>query len=141
MTAFLFLFAAAFSFKVSTNLSRIWTGAFAVSSCGATLLARMALSRILLRLSDLRIFTRNVIVIGGGEQGERLLAHLHQFNPSFVSLLGVFVVDPADSRIALQGYPVLGKLDDVDAFVRRVRVDDAIIALPWSAERRNSERC
>src|SRR5262249_37156570 len=61
-TTFLFLLAAAFSLKVSTEYSRIWIVSFAIGTCATTMLFRLVASRIVGRLADMRVFSRNVVI-------------------------------------------------------------------------------
>src|SRR5262245_18395239 len=131
-TTFLFLLAAAFSLKVSTEYSRIWIVSFAIGTCTATLFFRLVASRILGRLADMRVFSRNVVIIGAGEQARQLLAHIEIARPRFVSVLGLFADGPHD--LADSRYPTLGRPDELASYVRDHDVDDVIISLPWSAD-------
>jgi putative colanic acid biosysnthesis UDP-glucose lipid carrier transferase len=131
-TTFLFLLAAAFSLKISDEYSRIWVGSFAIGACTATMVFRLLASRVLGRLADMRVFSRNVVIVGAGEQARKLLVHVEKSRPRFVSVLGLFADSPhelADAR-----YPTLGRINDLDAYIRRNDVDDVIISLPWSAD-------
>ena len=129
-TTFLFLLAAAFSLKISQEYSRTWVASFAISACTATLIFRLLASRILGRLARMRVFSRNVVVVGMGEQTRKLLAHIEKTNPRFVSVLGLF----AESSQGLENarYPILGDIKDLDSFIRDYQVDDVIISMPWS---------
>jgi Undecaprenyl-phosphate glucose phosphotransferase len=134
MTTILFLLAAAFSLKVSTEFSRLWMGVFAAGSCAATITLRFFASRILQRLADMRVFTRHVVILGAGEQARRILAHIDSSRPQFIYVLGVFS-ETAGARSADFGrYPVLGNFDNLVSYARRSKIDDVIIALPWSAD-------
>src|SRR5262249_17879559 len=93
-TTFCFLLAAAFALKISTEYSRIWAGSFALSSCVATILFRVFAAQIIGRLADRNVFSRNVVVVGSGEQLWKLLDSIDKSQPRFVTLLGVF----AESR-------------------------------------------
>ena len=134
LTSFLFLLAAAFSVKVSSTISRVWIGGFGTGAFAATFLIRLALSRLVLQLSRQGVFTRHVIIAGSSEHVARLLRRMQDVRPDFVSLTGLFVDGAARSNLC--GVPVMGGLGDIATFVRHSRVDDVVIALPWSAERR-----
>ena len=99
-TTLLFLLAAAFSLKISTDFSRLWIGCFAISACTATIALRVVASQLLRRLGDMQVFTRNVVVVGAGEQAEKLVSHIQETQPRFVSLLGLF----ADRPFELNGH-------------------------------------
>jgi Undecaprenyl-phosphate glucose phosphotransferase len=134
-TTFLFLLAAAFSLKISTEYSRIWIGSFALSACFTTLLLRLYASRVVGRLADRRVFSRNVVIVGANDQAEKLLDHIAKAQPRFVSVLGFFT----ETRDAAAGFgrcPVLGTLDGLTSYIRSNQVDDVIISLPWSADER-----
>jgi Undecaprenyl-phosphate glucose phosphotransferase len=130
LTTVLFLLAAVFALKVSADFSRLWIGTFTAGACAATLTLRVLVSLVLRRLADKRVFTRHVVIVGAGEQARRLLAHIDTNPPQFVSVLGVFAQDkPASNR-----YPLLGTYSDLVSFARHHKVDDVVIALPWSAD-------
>ncbi len=77
----------------------------------------------------------NVVVVGAGEHGRRLVAHLREAGPA-LRLIGLF--DDRRDRVPdyVGGYPVLGTVADLEAFVRRHPIDQIILALPWGAEER-----
>ncbi|HEY1362523.1 MAG TPA: undecaprenyl-phosphate glucose phosphotransferase [Xanthobacteraceae bacterium] len=132
-TTFLFLLAAAFSLKISAQFSRIWIGSFAAAACTATLVVRLAVAQLLGRLADRRVFTRNVVIAGGGEQARKLIGYIEKAQPRFVSVLGLFAASPAEAG-GHGRYPVLGSIDELAAYARSCDVDDVILALPWSAD-------
>ena len=134
-TTMLFLLAAAFALKISVDFSRLWIGSFALGSCTATIVVRLIVSRVLKSLGDMQVFTRNIVVIGGGQQAEKLFAHIQRTQPRFVSVLGLFADDSGAAGGASAGFPVLGGREEVFSYVRSHPVDDVIIALPWAADR------
>jgi Undecaprenyl-phosphate glucose phosphotransferase len=134
VTTFLFLLAAAFSIKISATFSRLWVGSFATSACITTLGIRIIASRIVKNLADMQMFTRNVIVVGAGEQAKTLLEYLEKSPSRFLTVLGIFT-ERAGAAAGFGRFPILGAQADIDAFVRSHVVDDVIVALPWSADR------
>lgn len=133
-TGFLFLLAAAFAFKVSSNISRVWTGTFGIVSITVVFGIRLVLSRLVLRLAHKGVFSRNMIIVGKKSHVTRLLEWIQKNSADFVSVNALFVDKPSDAFIGAQ--PVVGDLDDIAGFVRKQRVDDIVIALPWSDESR-----
>ena len=133
-TTVLFLLAAVFALKISADFSRMWMGTFAMGACILTIVLRYLASLILRRLADMRVFTRNVIIVGTGEQAKRLLTHINSNPPQFVSVLGVFAHDAGGVSLASNRYPILGTFSDLIPFARNHKVDDVVIALPWSAD-------
>jgi Undecaprenyl-phosphate glucose phosphotransferase len=136
VTTFLFLLAAAFSLKISTEYSRLWIGGFALSACFGTLLLRLYASRVLGRLADRRFFSRNVVIVGASEQAEKLLDYIAKAKPRFVSVLGFFSESSCGATGGFNRCPMLGTLDGLTSYVRSNQVDDVIISLPWSADER-----
>lgn len=139
ITTFMFLLAAAFSLKISTDYSRVWIGSFALGASAALLLFRVFASLILGRLADRRVFSRNVVIVGGGEQARKLLAYIDQSKPRFISVLGLFIGCPEDKAHDLARYPTLGGIYDLPSYIRKRDVDDVIISLPWSEDEQITE--
>jgi Undecaprenyl-phosphate glucose phosphotransferase len=131
-TTFLFLLAAAFSLKISIEYSRVWMVSFAIGTCTATMLSRLVAARVVGGLADRRVFSRNVVILGAGEQARKLLTHIEIARPRFVSVLGLFANGPHD--LADSRYPTLGRPDELASYIRDNDVDDVIISLPWSAD-------
>lgn len=135
-TTFLFLLAAAFSLKISTEYSRNWIASFALSACFATLVLRLYVSRALARLAERHFFSRNVVIVGANEQAQKLLDHIAEAQPRFVSVVGFFTERSHDASEDFDRCPVLGTLEGLTSYIRRNQVDDVIISLPWSADER-----
>lgn len=137
-TTFLFLLAAAFSLKISDTFSRLWIGTFAGSACLGILAARTAASVALNELADRAMFRRRVAVVGYGPQVRQLLDFLENSNPAFISVVGTFIDDDPNETAnwAHERFPRLGEVDDVVRYARRNDIDDIIIALPWSEDKR-----
>lgn len=133
MTTFFFLMAAAFSLKISKEYSRIWTGSFALSVIAATLFVRIFAARIMAHLADLHVFSRNVVILGSGEQAQRLLAQFDKSPPRFISVLGIFK-ESSQSDEVVKTHKFLGTFNDLPAYIRDNDVDDVIVCLPWSAD-------
>jgi putative colanic acid biosysnthesis UDP-glucose lipid carrier transferase len=133
VTTFLFLFAAAFSLKISATYSRIWIGSFAVAAFLGTLVVRLVAARVLRLVAGRQVFTRNVVICGCDPQATQLLRHMQRVRPQFVSLIGLFT-DAESVKSQCGQLPILGGLDEVAAYARENDVDDIIVALPWSAD-------
>lgn len=136
LTAFLFLLAVAFSFKISGTLSRVWIASFGTSTFASIFLLRLGFSKLAINLSARGLFTRNVIVVGDGEQITRLLQRISQLRPDFVAVTGVFTDSFERFRPGLAGISIRGSTDDVAAYVRAQTVDDVVVCLPWSEDDR-----
>jgi putative colanic acid biosysnthesis UDP-glucose lipid carrier transferase len=130
LTTFLFLLAAAFTLKISSEYSRVWTGCFALLASAGTVLFRILAARAIGYLADRQVFSRNLVIVGSGEQLKRLLENFEKSQPRFITLLGVF----ADKQEAHDAFSMLGVLDEIPSYIRNNDVDDIVICLPWSAD-------
>lgn len=135
-TAFLMLLAVAFATKVSSDFSRVWMSSFGVLSFSAIFIIRTIGYLTIRHLANIGVFARNVLIVGGGKQAEKLLELMAKERPQFNHVAGVF-----DDRLERVGpnvgmAPVLGNLNDLVEYVRSHRVDDIIVTLPWNADER-----
>jgi Undecaprenyl-phosphate glucose phosphotransferase len=133
-TTFSFLLAAAFALKVSSEYSRIWAGVFALSACTSTVMFRIFAAQVIGHLADRNIFSRNVVVIGSGEQMGKLLDSIDKLQPRFITLLGVFAKSQEGIEHDVRNHIILGSIDDLTSYIRNNVVDDVVICLPWSAD-------
>src|SRR5262249_35604251 len=133
-TTFSFLLAAAFALKVSADYSRLWTGSFALSACSATVIVRIIISQIIKRLADRNVFSRNVVVVGSGDQMWKLLDAIEKSQPRFITLLGIFSESRRDFGAGASQFATLGIPDELPSYIRSHDVDDVIVCLPWSAD-------
>lgn len=130
------LVIVAFFTKVSANYSRGWALSWTVSSLAVLLVERAILYGGIHRWSRRGYLTRNIVVVGAGEQGERLIERLRVDTAENITIIGVF--DDRRTRIApvVAGCPVLGTTDDLLLFARQVQIDEVIVALPLAADQR-----
>ncbi|MCX7630556.1 MAG: undecaprenyl-phosphate glucose phosphotransferase [Geminicoccaceae bacterium] len=112
-----------------------WLLAWGASAATGLLVFRAILGALERRWRRQGRLLRNVVVLGAGELGQRFVREVRRRDPS-VRLIGLF--DDRRDRVPqfVGGFPVLGTLDDLLLFARRHRVDEIVIALPWSAEGR-----
>ena len=122
--------------KTSEEFSRVWIALWFGLSFAGLIAVRGVMLVHLRRWQRHGRLTRNVVIIGAGELGQRLVHHLAKSCEPGIKLLGLF--DDRQTRIPMQveGYDVLGTVDDLVAFMHETRVDDLIIALPWNNEPR-----
>ena len=83
-------------------------------------------------------FARNIAIVGANSYGERLIAKLRN-SQDLITIQGVF--DDLESGVpySIGGCNVLGNIDDLVQFGRQIQLDDVIIALPLTADRRVQE--
>jgi Undecaprenyl-phosphate glucose phosphotransferase len=124
--------------KVSESYSRGWTLAWIFAAIGMQLSGRCLLEIAAQRGPQAGFFARHVVIFGAGDEGHLLIAKLQKSQDKSIVIRGIF--DDRRSRIAqtVHGVSVLGTSDDLLRFVREVRIDEVIIALPLAAERRLS---
>ena len=129
------MLALAFVTKTIQDLSRIWVGLWLIYGYVGLVMARMALKAQMLRWQRVGRLTRNVVVVGAGDHGRRLVEHLRRTDQS-LRLIGLF--DDRRDRVPdyVAGYPVLGSVDDLLLFARTQPIDQVVVALPGAAEER-----
>jgi len=135
--AFLTLIGFAFALKISDVFSRVWSFTWFGSMLFLIVLCRYALAAFVRGWAAQGRLGRNIMIYGGGDQGERLIKHIDTINEPWNRITGVF--DDRLERVGNQvcGYPVLGNLKDLITCGRTGRgADEVLIALPWSAEQR-----
>ncbi len=133
---FLLLAALAFTLKVSEQFSRIWAFSSFIISVPLICLARTGYYILLHKWALAGQLTRDVVIIGGGEQASRLIKIFEANKYPWLRIIGIF--DDRADRIpsTIGNYPVLGGLDDLIKYVQRNGCDDVLVTLPWVAEKR-----
>ncbi len=136
---FFALVTVGFGLKVSDQMSRLWVFLSVTSGLTLAVGARVASAKILDARARAGRLTRNIAVIGNTEQARRLLQRMSLLNEPWNRVIGVF--DDRQDRVGpmVFGHPVVGRVCDLVALARDTRVDDVIIALPWSADARIQE--
>ena len=122
--------------KTSDEYSRGWIFLWALFSILLLLFVRAILNILMTRWQAKGWLTRRVALVGAGPPGRRLIKHLKSTGHPGLTILGIF--DDRRTRVPGQigGHKVRGTVDDLLALVRKERVDEIIVALPWSAEAR-----
>lgn len=133
---FLVFLTLAFALKVSAEFSRVWVFSWFLSSASLIFLERILGHYLFWRCARTGQLSRKIVIVGTGEQAQRFLKQVQQKKEPWISVVGVF--DDRNKRIdpSFMEYPVLGTLDDLLSYVRKHRVDDIVVTLPWSADQR-----
>jgi hypothetical protein len=136
IVTFAVLVAVAFFLKVSSSFSRVWAFSWLLSGALLLLLTRYAVWQQFAVWVRNGRFAERVVILGAGENGQRLAQELAQQNAATLSIVGF--ADDRTTRLPLsvEGYPILGNTDHLIQLIRDGIVDQVIIALPWSAEHR-----
>jgi Undecaprenyl-phosphate glucose phosphotransferase len=136
IVTFAILLAMGFSLKISDSFARVWAFAWLSSATVILLLTRYALWRRIEVWSRDSRFAERAVIVGAGENGQRLARHFGQQQGATLQIVGF--VDDRTTRIptSVENYPILGNIDHLIQLIRDGLVDQVIIALPWSAEQR-----
>lgn len=133
---FCLLMLCAFCLKVSNVYSRFWAVGWALTSFTSLFLSRLGFLIIIRRLGGRGRLFPGTVVFGTGTNGQHLARHIGQQHDFCINLIG-FIDDRKTRRPErVEGYPVVGTMDDLIAMVRQGIVYQILIALPWSAEDR-----
>ncbi len=133
---FLILLATAFLLKISDSYSRVWAVVWLVSTVVLLPVGRMASARMLAGLARRDVFGRNIVVYGAGAQGAAIIRHIENNNRPWDRVIAVFDDRTTRTETESMGYPVTGDLDALLDWARDNRVDEILVALPWSANAR-----
>jgi Undecaprenyl-phosphate glucose phosphotransferase len=92
------------------------------------------------RLKKRGVFNHRVAIFGAGSQGDRLAKYILGNEKLTIDLVGFFD-DRLPERLPEREVllPLYGNLGDLIANIRRGLIDQVIVALPWSAEKRLQE--
>ena len=134
--AFALLLVFAFALKITSFYSRVWTVSWFTGS--AVLLAggRVVIGHWVAQLAREGRIADRTVILGAGDQGLRLAAHLRAQDDPRTRLIG-FIDDRRTRRApALNGYEILGDTQDLIKMIRAEAVDQVFVALPWSAVER-----
>lgn len=135
VTVALFLITLGFLLKSSDVVSRGWALGWFAGGAGTLLVLRSATTIWVRRLKNRGTFNQRVAIFGAGAQGTRFASYVQSHDRLTISLVGFFD-DRRDGRVpaATANVPVLGNLSALVSMIRDGRVDQVVVALPWSAE-------
>jgi Undecaprenyl-phosphate glucose phosphotransferase len=140
----LFLITLAFTLQISALYSRAWVVLwFSLALLFMTVerVARWSIERAWLRSGKL---TRRIIIYGGGENAAKLIQKLRSSQDHSFTIAGYFDDRPRSGNRqhpAMTAENYLGTIEDMIAYGRTHRVDQIIVAIPWSAEQRLLKIC
>ena len=130
------LVVAGFLLKFSDSVSRVWLVSWYAGTALGLAASRCAIGGILTRWGQNGQFFRSAVVVGAGTLGRRFVESSIEAPSLGLRVIGLF--DDRTSRVPahIRGVPLLGTIADLPEFARRCRIDQVIIALPLSADRR-----
>ena len=136
LTVILFMIVILFGLKMSADISRLWLAWWMGLGLVFLLVFRLSIFGYLkYRRSRGRNF-RQIVIIGAGELGEKLIAQTHASPWAGFKITGMFDDDEKRHGLTLLGHKILGDLSLVATYVERHEIDEVWIALPLRAEQR-----
>lgn len=133
----MFVMTVGFFLKVSEEYSRLWAVSWFAFGGAVLCIGRTGLTWWMQGKKREGLFNLRVAIFGTGEQGRRLAQYIQSNERLTIDLVGFFD-DREPTRVGPSpaDLPLCGDLDALVTMVRQGRIDQVIIALPWSAERR-----
>ena len=127
----LMLIALAYFTQTSLAFSRAFVLGWVAISFGFLLIVRVL---FLLRIDAWRRDGRlslDVAIIGAGDLGKQLIRQLLAEGAGRYRIAGVFDDAPPDGLTSVEGYPVIGTIDDLVRLAQVRTFDEIVVALPW----------
>ncbi len=127
---------AGFALKVTSDYSRLWAVSWALTFTGGLVLNRFFTSRTIQRKIRSGKITRNVVIIGACDQGQRVYRAIVDDIDSDLQV--VAFLDDRKDRVPNQvgDVPVVGSVASLPMLLSEETLDLVIVALPWSAHER-----
>jgi Undecaprenyl-phosphate glucose phosphotransferase len=128
----LLLIALAYFTQTSLAFSRGFVVGWIAISFGFLLIVRVL---FLLRIDAWRRDGRlslDVAIIGAGDLGRQLIRQMLEEGAGRYRIVGVFDDAPPDGVTSIEGYPVMGSIDDLVRLAQVRTFDEVVVALPWA---------
>ncbi len=101
--------------------------------CGSRLLVRLYHEEIRAAEDTGR---RQCLILGAGDTGEALLREVLRMPTARYNVVGFLDDDLTKRGMQIHGVPVLGSIDETRAFVERFKIDELLLAMPGSGNKR-----
>lgn len=126
----------AFALKVSADFSRVWAVTWLASAIILLVIFRFCVAAIVRRNALFGVLTKNIIIYGADDHGQRLIKYIDGLNEPWNRVAGVF--DDRLKRVPAQcgGYAVLGGLVKLVDYARTHSSDEILLALPSAGRQR-----
>jgi len=123
--------------KESESLSRVWLASWFLSGLVSIAIVRHLAHSIIGRWAEEGRLQQNVVLVGGGPTGQRLVDALKDSDVHYINIRGVFDDRSSDrAPDEIDGVRKLGSFDELVRFARSNRIDMLLVALPMTAENR-----
>jgi exopolysaccharide biosynthesis polyprenyl glycosylphosphotransferase len=132
----LFTLAIGFLTKTLVDLSRIWISLWGPISILALVIVRIALWILMRGWQAKGWIAKRVALVGSGPEAQRIARQFAERSGLSQVLIGVY--DDRRTRVPNQigDSPIRGTVDDLLDALDSERIEEVIIALPWTAESR-----
>ncbi len=117
-------------FLQPVRYSRLVLGLFFATSLALLVAERWTFRRVLQAIRRRGHNLKDVLVVGAGDLGRRVIATLQDHRELGFRVAGVLTRRPAKVGSEIDGVPVIGRLGDLRAIMASRRIDQVIIALP-----------
>jgi Undecaprenyl-phosphate glucose phosphotransferase len=126
-----------FFLKMGEEFSRVWLAGWFMFGLVVLSVLRGALSSLVSRWTAAGILERRAVLVGGGPEAVELIRALRDEPSNDIRICGIFD-DRESGRVPAvqEGYPKLGRIDELLEFGRQAKIDMLIVALPMAAEQR-----
>ena len=126
-----------FFLKMGEDFSRIWLASWFLAGLLGLTATRMVLGRLVRRWTAAGVLERRAVLVGGGPEAVELIRALRDEPANDIRICGIFD-DRDDARVPglREGYPKLGRIEELLEFGRQAEIDMLIVALPLTAEAR-----
>lgn len=125
-------FATGYFFEFSMAVLINWLWVAPLAQVAAHLTLRAAAPQLL----KLQGPPRTAVIVGVNDQGVSLAGHITGSAYSGIELLGFFDDRGEDRRASRGGHQIVGKIDDLPAFVKKHRVQSIYLSLPMASRPR-----
>jgi len=129
------IFIAYFT-KTSEDYSRIWAMLWLSLSFTGFVFLRFLAMLLISRWRRTGALTQNVAIIGTDKLGQALADHLTKDGKAGVHLTGLFDDRKGNAPEKPGEHPVAGTVEDLLNYSRNHKVDEVILAIPWSESER-----
>ncbi|NLS75662.1 MAG: hypothetical protein GXY76_00240, partial [Chloroflexi bacterium] len=123
-------------FMTNRGVSRLLLVYFLVLNLAGVTVARVLMRLFIRTLQSRGVSAIRVLIIGAGKVGQELAERLTSRKQLGLELVGYLDDSPAKVGNVIDGYPILGSLDQAAEVVRKQGVDEVVIALPLHAYKR-----
>jgi putative colanic acid biosynthesis UDP-glucose lipid carrier transferase len=125
-------YATEYIHKFSPAVVGNWLWLAPVAQAGAHLALRAAAPRLL----KLQGPAAQAVIVGMNDQGVSLARHISDFKYSGIELMGFFDDRGEERRGEQAGHALIGKIEDLPAYVKRHRIQFIYLSLPMAARPR-----